>query len=57
MPKKFLTSVTKKLINERSYLCVKLGKTISSKEIKKLRTYLKGSLEEFSFEEEEVQED
>ena len=51
MPKKFLSSVTKKVINERSFLCVKLGKTISSKEIKKLRTYMKGCLEEFSFEE------
>ena len=56
MPKLFLTSVTKKEINERSFLCVKLGKTISKKEIKKLRTYIKGCLEEFSFEE-EVQED
>mgnify|MGYP000441327341 CR=1 FL=1 len=50
MPKKFLTSVVKKQIDDRSYLCVKLGKTIKSSELKKLRTYIKASLEEFTFE-------
>jgi len=50
MPKKFLTSVVKKQIDDRSYLCLKLGKTIKSSELKKLRTYIKASLEEFTFE-------
>ena len=50
MPKKFLTSVVKKQIDDRSYLCVILGKTIKSSELKKLRTYIKASLEEFTFE-------
>ena len=57
MPKKFLTSVTKKSIDDRAFLCVKLGKTITSKEIKKLRKYMKSSLEEFTFEDREEQED
>ena len=58
MPKKFLTSVVKKEIDERAYLCVKLGKTIKSSEVKKLRAYIKGALQQFSFEDRvEQQED
>ena len=51
MPKLFGTSVVKKVINEKSFLAVKLGKTISNKEIKALRVYLAECLKTFSFEE------
>ena len=51
MPKKFLTSCVKKVINEKTFLCVKLGKNISNKEIKVLKVYLSDCLKTFSFEE------
>ena len=53
MPKKFVTSVVKKVINEKTFLCVKLGKNISNKELKVLKVYLSDCLKTFSFEEEQ----
>ena len=51
MPKKFVTSVTKKVVNEKTFLCIKLGKNISNKEVKVLKVYLSDCLKTFSFEE------
>ena len=41
------------MINEKEFLCVKLGKNISKKEIKVLRTYLVECLKTFDFDQEE----
>ena len=57
MAKKFGVTVVKKIINDKSFLAVKLGKTINSKEIKLLRVYLADCLKTFSFEQDEVSED
>ena len=57
MPKKFGVTVVKKIINEKTFLAVKLGKTISSKEIKLLRVYLAERLKNFSFEQDVVSDE
>ena len=56
MAKKFGVTVVKKVINEKTFLAVKLGKAITSKEIKLLRVYLADCLKTFSFEQDDVSE-
>ena len=56
MAKKFGVTVVKKVINENTFLAVKLGKSITSKELKLLRVYLADCLKTFSFEEDDVSE-
>jgi len=51
MPRKYAATFTKKVINEKSFLAVKLGKTITSKETKVLRAYLVEAIKNFTFEE------
>jgi len=53
MAKKFGVTVVKKVINEKTFLAVKLGKTITSKEVKLLRVYLAECLKSFTFEQDE----
>ena len=53
MPKRYSNSFVKKVINEKEFLCVKLGKAISKKEVKVLRTYLVDCLKTFDFDQKE----
>ena len=55
MSKQFCKKFTKKVFEEKDYLCLKLKK-ISRKELKLVREYLNEKLEEFSFEENEEEQ-